>query len=1117
MMGNHIKTASPQVPSGTISRTDLESLLTGALSKRLTMVTAGGGWGKSTLLASWIRTISIPFLWYNVDATDQDERIFLPALASGIADALQKSLNYRDGSGGDGQLHHALNMVFSTYPEMFLVILEDYHLAAGSDSFRDLVRLLIDKAPANLHVLISSRTIPAFPVRLQTYGETAEFDHTHLSFTTPQVLRFLNSNYRLSLSEQDAMQIEKATEGWPAGVRLAGQILSQHERVDISRAVTQLKKSVKSSSFFHVEILENLPEELKGFLLRSALLNSFSAELCAAILGYENANRLIKDLLDRGLFLVRLDSQGEWFRYHHLFQDFLLLEAQRTLGKEAVAAIHSKAATYFHNERKWDLALSHALQAERYEQASAIIGVAFTTFQSMGRATALLQWIDRIPESVQVDYPSLLCAKAWTLFFLTRWNEAVATLKEAKERLKGTRDALLLAQTYHLLMAINFTWDDHQENVRLMEEVLSVFPPSHPILLPCYAQYALSLMQLGRSREAGEVWSMIENHPATKENIEIFMNTIPLKGLNYYCFLGQFENAVHVLEKGISFFSKQDLYGRYGRFHAFLGFTRYEMGLFQDALGVLEKSLDDLSRTGNSESLVPIGALFALNGLALGNIELAGKGIEISDRGMALGHTSKLWKECYFHGAKAVFLFKQGDVKGFQLESERAAALIERQKLWFDRYLIYTEVGPCLALGGKAEEGANLLERALESVRTAGAPYAEARVRLLLASILHDQGRRSQSMDHLRHVLTLCRENRYDFLFLRKEQAHARKMLPLVASEKDWFSYVAPLLVSLHHGSAAPLLHLLDDGDPAFTVEVLKSLGQNQCRDAEKGLAPYLKSKDKKFREAASEAITRLRNLPPLPLRIEVLGGFRVFRGEQEIPNRAWKRKTAKSLFKYLLLNSSKELSLPHLMEVILPEVESDDGKALLHQAASALRNALEPGIGPKQESAYLKVRDGLYSLILPTGSEVDAFAFEKLCHKAADAKQRGDLEGAFTNFLNAIAIYRGDLMEENVFEDWSSLPRDKYRELFLQALGDVACEHYVRANWLETIRYANLIMNKEPWAESAYLLLMKAHLAQGDRARAMKTYARCKTALHEELSVRPGSEIETLFRQISQ
>ncbi len=414
----------------------LQQLLTGlwtgqAFARKLTLVAAPAGFGKTTMIVDCELWTSHPAQprpaienlksgWLSLDEADNDPvrflRYVIAALQSALPEIGRTALPLLE-SGAPTALEEALtsliNEITATACPVILT-LDDYHVIhhAGIEL---LLTFLLDHQPPNLHLIIASRSDPALPLaRLRARGQLLELRARDLRFTAEETAAFFTHTMGLSLRPEWIAALEQRTEGWIAGLQLAA--LSMQGRED---AQTFMQDFTGSQHF----VLEYLVEEvlrrqaapMQQFLLETSLLQRMCAPLCDAVTESAESEQALADLNRRNLFIIPLDSEHYWFRYHHLFAEFLKSHLQRTRAGD-VPVLHRRAAEWFQANNHPEEALHHAFAIPDYPYVSRLVVDNWRRVYHRGRLATAVQWLESLPGDLLRQSPALGVAYCWTLF-----------------------------------------------------------------------------------------------------------------------------------------------------------------------------------------------------------------------------------------------------------------------------------------------------------------------------------------------------------------------------------------------------------------------------------------------------------------------------------------------------------------------------------------------------------------------------------------------------------------------------------------------------------------------------------------------------------------------------
>ncbi|MEJ2734758.1 MAG: LuxR C-terminal-related transcriptional regulator [Anaerolineae bacterium] len=441
---------TPQVRGDWVCRPRLEKRLKQGLDRRLTLVSAPAGFGKSSLVASALSENDRHAAWLSLDESDNDAVRFwtyviaaIQAVELGVGDEAKQIITSPQLRRTDPAIISLLNEISELTGDLVLV-LDDYHVIETEQVHEDLSYLL-DHQPANLHMVLISRADPPISLaRLRAHGQLMEIRATDLEFSAAEAVILFNDVIDLNLKPEQVEALHERTEGWIVGLQLAALSLRGHSAYD-----TFFERFTGSHQFvldyLTEEVLRTLPDAQRQFLLRTSILDRFCAALCQAITGDAASQRLLEEVWKGNLFLIPLgritpaEPGGRWFRYHHLFAEVLQALLKRDHSDE-VAGLHLKAATWFEDQGYADEAVDHALRSGDIQQAKELILKHWLPIFHRGEVATVLRWLDALPEETERDDPSVSLARCWALF-LRGQNSAIEPHLEqanhAYERLVG--------------------------------------------------------------------------------------------------------------------------------------------------------------------------------------------------------------------------------------------------------------------------------------------------------------------------------------------------------------------------------------------------------------------------------------------------------------------------------------------------------------------------------------------------------------------------------------------------------------------------------------------------------------------------------------------------------
>jgi len=432
-----------------VSRSRLVDQLNNGLHRKLTLVSAPAGFGKTTVVTNWLHSQEgdeeQPFLigWLSLDKDDNDPVRFLtylitalnriPGLDTEIGVGALQMAQASQPPPSQTILTAVINEIAMISNKIVLVI-DDYHLIE-SQPVHDVLIFLLENLPPQLHLVITTREDPPLQIsRLRTRGQLNEFRAIDLRFSTAETDEFLNEKMGLELSRENIAALEKRTEGWVAGLQLAA--ISMQGRTDISYFI----QSFTGSHHFVIdylveEVLEHQPENIRDFLLQTSILNRLTGSLCDAITGQENGHEILEILERANIFIVPLDNERQWYRYHHLFRDLLRQRLRQTKLDQEIL-LHPKASVWYEKNRFPDQAIEHALQAEDFDRAVRLIEEQADACWKRGEHSKLQYWLDTLPEELLLSNPNLCVFQAWELFTSGQLDAAEKSLQAAEKTVR---------------------------------------------------------------------------------------------------------------------------------------------------------------------------------------------------------------------------------------------------------------------------------------------------------------------------------------------------------------------------------------------------------------------------------------------------------------------------------------------------------------------------------------------------------------------------------------------------------------------------------------------------------------------------------------------------------
>lgn len=405
------KLLRPRLRRDLVTRTRLADVLARSAESPVTLVCAPAGFGKTTTVEAWLRRGDRPVAWVSLDGGDRQLTTFVPYVLTALDRVVPGSASAALTLWSSGRapvesvLIEVVNELSVADAELTLV-LDDYHLADGPD-VAEAMTFLIDHLPPQLHLVLVTRSDPALPLaRLRVRGQLAEMRAADLRFDSAEVAAYLNELHGLGLHPGAVAALEARTEGWIAALQLA--MLSLRRRADITRFVEEFTGDDRFVvDYLAEEVLARQTDDVRRFLLDTSVLERFTAPLCEAVSGGPTGGQLMVERLERtNLFVVPLDEQRRWYRYHHLFAEVLRATLQHERPDDG-PELHRRASRWFADNGHVEEAVRHALAAGDPASAAELAEAALPDLQRARREDVIRRWVDELPRDVVRDRPVL--------------------------------------------------------------------------------------------------------------------------------------------------------------------------------------------------------------------------------------------------------------------------------------------------------------------------------------------------------------------------------------------------------------------------------------------------------------------------------------------------------------------------------------------------------------------------------------------------------------------------------------------------------------------------------------------------------------------------------------
>ena len=807
------------------------------LGHRLTLVSAPAGFGKTVLIAEWLQRLQAAplrgpsgdpdqpgarihaaskghtFAWLSLDEEDNDLARFFTYLVAAIE-------RVHAGVGTDARalfqspqpppLKSALATLINrlaTVPTDLVLVLDDYHVIK-QQSIHDGLIFLLDYLPPQMHLVVAGRADPPWPLaRLRTRSQLTELRAADLRFTPDEAAVFLNDTMELRISGEDVAALEARTEGWIAGLQLAALSMRDKAANRISDFI-----AVFSGSNRHVidylaeEVLAQQPAEIHDFLCQTAILDRLTAPLCDAVTGRNDSDAILRQLEQANLFLVPLDDQRKWYRYHRLFADFLRNHLHQDMPG-LVRDLHCWAADWYEHNGLATEAVGHVLKVADTEWAARLIEQTAPTLLMHGEATRLLAWLKALPEPLVRSRPQLCISWAEALAIGGQMDDVETFLRDAERDLQPG-DTDLLGQTLAIRAYLAVFQGDLSRAAELAQQASRILPDSNTFARP------IVTWLLGFTKYFDE--GMAEARRAFLETLELsraagstFIALLSTFTVGYLHVLqGHLRQAREIFWRGLQLAevdSRRPSAGESERpslgislVYQGLGEVSREQNDLESADRYLTEGIELGEQWGNAEVLADSYALFARVKQAQGDAQGADETIAKAEQ---LGrenrvspltarqvdaHRARLWVARGKLGAAARWAASLEHT--YEAEGNDSG-----QVILFMRQAEQSTLARLLIARREFAQAASLLAPLLQEVEAAGWMGVAIELLALQALALQGQGNTTEALAALHRALSLGEPGSYVRVFVDLGAPMAA-LLRQAAAQGDGADYVSRLL-----------------------------------------------------------------------------------------------------------------------------------------------------------------------------------------------------------------------------------------------------------------------------------------------------------------------------------
>ena len=1062
----------PQRRKEILSRPRLLELMSDLLDFRLIIIAAPAGYGKTSLLIDFAHQFDWPVCWLALDPLDNDLHRFLSHFVMSIKrqfpefgdDAINiLKTTPADQLNLDFLISALTNDIYEKITEHFIVVLDDYHLLNSNGQIDTFLSEFIQRADDNCHITITSRkllTLPDLPLmvaRAQVGGLSIE----ELVFQPDEIQKLYNQVFHKDIDLKEASDIAAASEGWITGLLLTSPTLRSglSEPIKIARA-----SGIGLYEYLAQQVLSQQPENVQAFLLNSSILEEFNAEMCRDVIGRalnqsEDWNRLMESIFHNNLFVLPVDDEYKWLRYHHLFRDFLrsTLESQRP---EDAEKLKLQLAEFFYAKEDWEKVFDIYLHLGNIHAISALVERTGSVFIAKGKISKLAEWIGLLPEEMIANNPALLSIQATVTFNQGHMQDGKELLDKVIEMLGGAENDRNFADNLirrSSALRVLGNYDEAKADAEKAILLTSEKTGWESLYSEALRAKGTVLYQTGYLKEGLEALNQAVKISEREKNEEDIARILVEIGAIYER-LGQFPAAEHAYDRSLAFWQSAGDSIWISNILNNLGVLQHSSGEFIKSFLNLEKSMQYSRLTGNQRmegyALASIGDLYKDLDAIEEASEAYQKALEIAQQ------IEDQYLVFYLKTASARLAVSQRLLSKAELQIRTAITLAKKSGSAYDAHKIMLEQCALDFASRKFQAILENLDIASKFFSKEGHNEDSIRAQALLFSALAKLGEMTKA------------------LVLIKDFS---------AGISDPAKYI-------------PSLVMINELQELFKSFVVKKEIGSEITGLLSHLTGFQKLTQKSRRRIRKEASI----VPFAPAKIEIrtFGRTEVIVKNHTLSISDWKTQMSRDLF-FLFLAHPEGLTKEEVGEIMWQELSPAALKLRFKNAIYRMRHA----IGPEA----VHYQDNYYQFNRSIDYEYDVQSFLNASNLARDERNSDKQIAAYKT---AIGFYQGPYLLDMDYS-WVTPDRQRYNELAVRNMLDLAQLLVKFQQPEEGLTYCQKALQEDPCNENIHRLTMEIYSLMGNKAAVSRQYQQCLRILEDEIGAPPSEATVSLYKSL--
>ncbi len=1069
------KVVVPRRRAEIFSRTRLLELIDELLDNRLIIVAAPAGYGKTSLLVDFAYSTPWPVCWYSLDSLDQDPQRFIahfiaalslrfPNFGKSCMAALQNMS--QDTLDLDLLVSLIVNDVYENITEHFILVIDDYHFVETSRAVVYFVNRFLQDADENCHLILASRTLLTLPdlTLMVARSQVGGLSFEELCFQPDEIQTLLQQNYHLSLSEAEAAELARDTEGWVTGLLLSTQVMG---KTIANRARVARVSGVGLYEYLAQQVLAQQSEEVQIFLQRSSLMDEFDASLCEEVIGralniQPNWRELLEAVMRLNLFVLPVGEEGVFLRYHHLFLDFLRARVRERHPEEAYK-IQMRLAEVYAEREEWERAYQVYQTVGDTQAVVDLLERAGASMITNGRLITLSDWLASLPAGLLSQQPALLSLQGSIAIMRGDLDLSLRLLDQAIQGQRQSSEPLPLAQSLcRRSVAYRFVGRYHDADQDADEAIRLLYEKHRPGIVygDALTTKAIVLTYLGQLNQALPLFEQaLDVYQALGDKgttAKVWMEIGRL-----YKKLGKYAQAEAAYAQSLEYYQSTSNLVWQANLLNNLGVLQHTNGDYVTATSSFEKAIH-YARMGGAPrleayALTSIGDLYQELDAIQETLEAYRQARQVAQR------VQDGYLLFYLNLVEARLKIMQGDVDCAQDFLKNAQQMALQRGSANEQNLCHMEWGRIRLIEKKPEEALHFFQTALSFFESEGYKTETPRAQLYVLISAYLCGDSVEAEKRVAQLQPLMQDTEQCKLLVSTGR-QVKTFLARVYEKQFAQEFFGQLL---------DLVNQYNNGIPALRRLIRRHAG----------VVPFA----------------------PPKMVIRTMGKIQVKVTDHTVSSSEWQVQTARDLF-LLLLAHPEGLYKEEIGEIFWPDSSPSELKLRFKNTIYRLRHAAgKDAILFQGGNLYLFNRDSDYEY------DVESFLKEISLAEKADTKEKQEI-----HYQNALNLYRGTYLPD-LDDTWVVVERERLYQIYMDALLKLANQSLAARAFEDALAYCQRALKEDPCQEDAHRIAMRIYAAIGNRALIIRQYEQCRQALLNEVDAPPSFQTQALYKSLLQ